>query len=71
MVENIPDRDADRQDANDAWGAFGTIAGGVVVWGGGGLLLDRWLEKSVFTPVGLLIGTGAALYLVWVRYGKQ
>jgi F0F1-type ATP synthase assembly protein I len=39
------------------------------VWGGVGVLLDRWLETRVFALVGLILGLGTAIYLVVVKYG--
>ncbi len=58
------------QPSADPWAAFGTVAGGIFVWGGAGWLLTRWLGSPLFTLAGLLLGLGAAFYLVWVRYGK-
>lgn len=54
----------------DPWGAFSLLVSGVVVWGGVGWLLASWTGNRLFTMVGLLVGMGAALYLVWLRYGK-
>jgi F0F1-type ATP synthase assembly protein I len=42
---------------------------GIIVWGGVGLLLDRWLETRVFALVGTLLGLTVAIYLVVVKYG--
>ena len=42
---------------------------GIIVWGGAGWLLDRWLETRVFTLVGTLLGLTVAIYLVVVKYG--
>jgi F0F1-type ATP synthase assembly protein I len=42
---------------------------GMIVWGGAGWLLDRWLETRVFTLVGVILGLGVAIYLVVVKYG--
>jgi F0F1-type ATP synthase assembly protein I len=42
---------------------------GMIVWGGVGWLLDRWLETRVFTLVGALLGLTVAIYLVVVKYG--
>lgn len=73
-----PDRDArdgerraQRQAANDAWSAFGLMISGVVVWGGAGYLVSRWTHLEVFTLLGLLLGTGTALYGIWIRYGRS
>ena len=65
------ERRADRQAANDAWSAFGLMLSGVIVWGGAGYLVSRWTHHQVFTMIGLLLGTGTALYGVWFRYGRS
>jgi ATP synthase protein I len=42
-----------------------------VFWGGIGWGLDKWLVTGYFLPIGLLLGMGAALYLVWLRFGRE
>jgi F0F1-type ATP synthase assembly protein I len=42
---------------------------GIIVWGGAGWLLDRWLETRFFILVGTLLGLTVAIYLVVVKYG--
>jgi F0F1-type ATP synthase assembly protein I len=42
---------------------------GIIVWGGVGVLLDRWLETRFFALVGVILGLGVAIYLVVVKYG--
>lgn len=56
--------------SDDAWGAVGLMLSGVVVWGGAGALVGAWLDSTIPVMLGLLIGMTAALYLVWVRYGR-
>jgi F0F1-type ATP synthase assembly protein I len=41
---------------------------GIIIWGGGGLALDRWLGTKFFVLVGVLLGLGVAIYLVVVKY---
>lgn len=55
---------------NDAWAIISYLLSGMAVYGGAGWLLDAWLGTGFFLPTGLLLGAGAALYLIWVRYGK-
>lgn len=62
---------AARKGANDAWAATGLLISGVVVWGGAGYLLSRWLDNQVFVMIGLLVGTATALYGIWFRYGRS
>ncbi|MFM8943784.1 MAG: hypothetical protein ACKOI0_00740 [Actinomycetota bacterium] len=55
-----------------AWGVTGTLVSGMLTWGGVGFLLDRWLGfRWFFLPVGLLVGAGASIYVVYVRYGRD
>jgi F0F1-type ATP synthase assembly protein I len=42
---------------------------GIMVWGGAGWWLDRWLETRFFILVGTLLGLTVAIYLVVVKYG--
>ena len=51
------------------WGITGTMLSGIIVWGGVGWLLDRWLETRFFILVGTLLGLAVAIYLVVVKYG--
>jgi ATP synthase protein I len=65
-------RDGQPDSTNAAWSIVSYLLSGMVVWGGAGWLLDRWVGlDSVFFPIGLLLGIGAALYLVYVRYGRS
>ena len=42
---------------------------GIIVWGGAGLLLDRWLGTNFVALIGVLLGLTVAIYLVVVKYG--
>jgi F0F1-type ATP synthase assembly protein I len=41
---------------------------GIIVWGGAGLALDRWLGTKFFALIGVLLGLGVAIYLIIVKY---
>lgn len=69
MSPEDPD-DVRRREQAGAWHAFGLVASGVTVWGGVGWLLSELLNNTIYLMLGILVGTGAALYLVWVRYGR-
>jgi ATP synthase protein I len=44
----------------------------VLVWGGIGYLIDRWMGiEGAFTAVGAVVGAGAGIYLVYLRYGRE
>jgi F0F1-type ATP synthase assembly protein I len=55
--------------AETGYAVIGTLISGLVVWGGAGWLLDRWLDTRVFAPVGIILGMAVAIYLVVKRYG--
>jgi ATP synthase protein I len=58
-------------ESNAAWSIVGTLLSGLLVWGGIGWLLGRWLHVEALFPIGVLVGMGAALYLVFVKYGRS
>ena len=60
-----------RKGEADAYGALGLVISGVLVWGGIGYLVGERFDNRLFVMLGLLLGMGAGLYLVWFRYGKQ
>jgi ATP synthase protein I len=57
--------------ADAGWTAVGYLLGGMIVWGGAGWLVDRWLDLSF--PAGLLVGLigggAAGVYLIVKRLG--
>lgn len=54
----------------DAYSIIGYLLAGLILYGGLGLLVDHWLGTRFFVLVGLLLGGGLAMYVVYVRYGK-
>jgi ATP synthase protein I len=52
------------------WTIFGYLLSGLLFWGGVGYLADRFLGTSYLTLVGILMGMGGGLYLVWLRFGR-
>jgi F0F1-type ATP synthase assembly protein I len=70
---------AQRPDPNQhLWGGMSTgvtisatLLSGILVWGGVGYLVDRVAGTGkAFTAMGMLLGAGVAIYLVYLRYGK-
>jgi F0F1-type ATP synthase assembly protein I len=45
--------------------------GGIVVWGGGGWLLDHWWGTQFATPIGAIVGAALGVYAVVMRYGRD
>jgi len=45
------------------------LVSGIVVYGGIGWLLDRWLDfHSLFFPIGVVLGVAAGGYLGYMRF---
>jgi F0F1-type ATP synthase assembly protein I len=55
-----------------AWSVIGTLASGILVWGGVGFLVDRWLGiEWLFLPIGMVVGVSASIYVVYLKYGRE
>ncbi len=54
-----------------AWSIVGYLISGLVIWGAIGYGLDSWWHTHFALPVGLILGAGASLYLIWLRYGRE
>jgi len=58
--------------ADAAWQVTGLMMAGIAVWGGTGFLLDRWMGfDGLFLPIGMIIGAGTSIYLVYLKHGRQ
>ena len=60
-----------KSDENAMWTILGYLIYGLIFWGAVGYAADRWLGTSYLTLVGLLVGMGGAIYLVWLRFGRE
>lgn len=49
--------------------AGSTMLSGLILFGGLGWLLGRWLDAPWLVPVGILLGAGLSFYVLWLRYG--
>jgi len=59
------------REENAMWSIFGYLLSGLLFWGGIGYALDKWLGTAYLTLIGLLVGISGAIYLVWLRFGRQ
>lgn len=59
------------KDEGAAWSIFGYLLSGMIFWGGVGWAIDHWLNTRYFLLGGLVLGAGAAIYLVWLRFGRE
>ena len=54
------------------WAITSTLVAGIAFVGGLGYLLDRLLDTgSGFTALGIVLGAASAIYIVYLRYGKE
>jgi F0F1-type ATP synthase assembly protein I len=54
------------------WAITSTLVAGIAFVGGVGYLLDRLLDTgSGFTALGIVLGAASAIYIVYLRYGKE
>ncbi len=53
------------------WSVIATLVGGPAVWGAIGYGVDKLAHTAVFLPVGVTVGFIAALYLVYLKYGRD
>lgn len=64
----FPKSDDSRQTADMAWRSVSTLAAGMLLYGGLGWLVGRWLgHQAAFMAAGLLLGMALALYITYAR----
>ena len=73
MSENPnPDhRASSRRDDNAIWTIVGYMHSGLIFWGGAGFFADKFFNTSYLTLIGVLVGMGGALYLIWLRFVRE
>ena len=69
--DSNPNPRSNRGEESALWSILGYLISGQIVWGGIGWLLDRWLGTSFLVLIGLLLGMGSSIYLVWLRFGRR
>ncbi|GAA4231217.1 hypothetical protein GCM10022254_27790 [Actinomadura meridiana] len=62
--------DGQREFADAAWSVPSYLLSGILIWGGLGWLLAKWTDQAWLIPIGVVIGAGLAIYLVYVKYGR-
>jgi F0F1-type ATP synthase assembly protein I len=72
MSDDPPDEPPQAQPTPqvDAWAVVSYLLGGVILYGGIGWLVDRWLDTRGFVAVGIVGGAAAGVVIVWLRYGR-
>jgi len=71
-ISILPKTEKKPKSGSGEEGAFWTIIGyllsGLLIWGGGGYFLDKWLGTSFLGICGMLLGVTSAMYLIWLRF---
>jgi F0F1-type ATP synthase assembly protein I len=53
------------------WAITSTMIAGIATCGAIGFLIDRLAgTREVFVAIGFVVGAAAAIYIVWLRYGR-
>ena len=68
---NNDDMNNSQNEENALWSIVGYLLSGLMIWGGIGWGLDRWLGTTYLVLVGMLLGAGSSIYLVWLRFGRD
>jgi F0F1-type ATP synthase assembly protein I len=63
--------DGQQSFADAMWSAPSYLLSGMVIWGGLGWLLSKWTGWEFFLPIGLILGVSLAIYLVYLKYGRD
>jgi ATP synthase protein I len=67
----VSNNSQNKRDENAMWTIFGYLLSGLLFWGGVGYAADKWFGTGYLTLAGLLVGMGGAIYLVWLRFGRE
>jgi len=60
-----------RNEEGALWSIVGYLLSGLIIWGGIGWGFDKRLGTNYFLLIGMLLGAGASIYLVWLRFGRD
>lgn len=60
-----------KREESALWTIFGYLLSGLIFWGGLGWAADKWFGTTYLVLIGLLVGISGAIYLVWLRFGRQ
>jgi ATP synthase protein I len=74
MVPVLMSNDAPgpRDPQNLIWSMVSYTLAGILVWGGAGWLVDRWVNTDVlFTTIGILLGCGLGTYLGYLKVTRS
>lgn len=70
-TDDAPNKPLTRFDEGAGVSILSTLLSGLLLYGGIGWLLDRFLDTSFMTVIGLVFGLVMSLYLIIKRYGSS
>ena len=68
--QDDPDRPAEH-GSQTGYTVLSYLLTGMVLYGGIGWLLGRWLHQQLLFPIGMLVGLALSTALVIFRYGRS
>lgn len=69
MAGNQPSQPPKSSGASDGWLIVSYLFAGMLVWGGIGWIVDRWLDTGgLAVGIGAIVGMAGAIYLVMRRF---
>jgi len=72
MNDATPQRHDGWDGMGVGWSVTSTMIGGIAAWGLIGYLIDRLAgTPNVFSGIGMILGAVGAIYIVYLRYGKE
>jgi ATP synthase protein I len=72
MHQSSDDRPGLGQGEDVAWSALSSLLAGLLLWLGIGWLLDWYFGTGrIFTSIGVFVGFGLGMYIVYVRFGRD
>jgi ATP synthase protein I len=69
-MTGTPEDEPPAPASGDPWSVMSYLISGPALYGGLGWLLERWLHQPWLVPLGVIVGMGLALWLVYLRWGR-
>ncbi len=68
---SAPESDGNYGGEDVAWSALSSLLAGLLLWLGIGWVADYFFGTGrIFTSIGVFVGFGLGMYIVYVRYGR-
>ncbi|MFZ1385567.1 MAG: AtpZ/AtpI family protein [Propionicimonas sp.] len=71
MAARVPTAMGEHGGTDQGLRIISILISGLLLYGGVGWVLDRWLQTSWWLPIGLIVGVIAGIYLVIMKFGRS